>query len=105
VVVRSRDELAAVIDRNPLGKVADDPKLHTVYFLSGKPDAGAVRELEEADVAPEAFAAHGRELYTWHPNGIQKSPLVKLVAKAPLGVTATARNWNTVTKLLALADE
>jgi uncharacterized protein (DUF1697 family) len=104
VVVRSRDELAAVIERNPLGDVADDPKRHTVYFLSGKPDAAAVRALEEADVAPEAFAADGRELYTWHPKGIQKSPLVKLIAKAPLGVTTTARNWNTVTKLLELAD-
>src|SRR4029079_3903458 len=59
VIVRSRDELAAVVERNPLGDVADDPKLHTVYFLSGKPDAGAVRELERADVTPEAFAAHG----------------------------------------------
>jgi uncharacterized protein (DUF1697 family) len=105
VIVRSRDELAAAIERNPLGDVAGDPKRHTVYFLAGKPDADAVRELERADVAPEAFAAAGRELYTWHPDGIQKSPLVKLVAKAPLGVTWTARNWNTVTKLLALAEE
>jgi uncharacterized protein (DUF1697 family) len=104
VVVRSRDELAEAVERNPLGDLADDPKRHTVHFLSGKPDAAAVRALEAEDVAPEAFAAAGRELYTWHPKGIQKSPLVKLVAKAPLGVTATARNWNTVTKLLELAD-
>jgi uncharacterized protein (DUF1697 family) len=104
VIVRSRDELAEAIERNPLGGVADDPKRHTVYFLSGEPDAAAVQALEQADVEPEAFAAGGRELYTWHPNGIQKSPLVKLVAQAPLGVTATARNWNTVTKLLELAD-
>jgi uncharacterized protein (DUF1697 family) len=104
VIVRSRDELAAVIERNPLREVADDPKRHTVYFLSGEPDAAAVRALEAEDVAPEAVAAAGREIYTWHPDGIQRSPLVKLVAKAPLGVTSTARNWNTVTKLLELAD-
>jgi uncharacterized protein (DUF1697 family) len=105
VVVRSPDELAAVIKRNPLGDVADDPKRHTVYFLSGKPDAGAVRELLAADVAPEAVAAEGREIYTWHPDGIQRSALAKLVNNAPLGVTATARNWNTVTKLLDLARD
>jgi uncharacterized protein (DUF1697 family) len=104
VIVRSRDELAAVIERNPLRDVADDPKRHTVYFLSGEPDAGAVRALEREEIAPEALAAAGREIYTWHPDGIQKSPLVKLLGQAPLGVTATARNWNTVTKLLALAD-
>src|SRR5215212_1650324 len=86
VIVRSCDELAAVIERNPLRDVADDPKRHTVYFLSGEPDADAVRSLERADVAPEAFAAAGHELYTWHPDGIQKSPLVRLVSKAPLAL-------------------
>lgn len=105
VVVRSRDELAEVVERNPLGDVADDPKRHTVYFLSGEPDADAVRALESEDVAPEAVVVAGREIYTWHPNGIQRSPLVKLVGKAPLGVTATARNWNTVLKLLELAGD
>jgi uncharacterized protein (DUF1697 family) len=104
VVVRSRDELAAVVERNPLGDVADDPKRHAVHFLSGEPDAEAVTAIEQADLAPEAGAASVRELYTWHPDGLQNSTLAKLVAKAPLGVTVTNRNWNTVTKLLALAD-
>ena len=104
VVVRSPAELAAVVERNPLRDVADDPKRHTVYFLSGEPDAAAVAAIENEDIAPEAFAAAGRELYSWHPDGIQRSPLVARIAKAELGVTFTARNWNTVTKLLALAD-
>jgi uncharacterized protein (DUF1697 family) len=105
VIVRTRDELAAVIELNPLGDVAADPKRYTVNFLSGEPDPDGVREIEAVDVAPERFAAHGRELYTWHPDGIQRSPLVKLLTEKRLGVAATARNWNTVTKLLALADE
>ncbi|MGY5137631.1 DUF1697 domain-containing protein, partial [Streptomyces nigrescens] len=45
----------------------------------------------------------GRELYLWCPGGIGRSKLADAVSRAPLGVTATARNWNTVTKLLALA--
>jgi uncharacterized protein (DUF1697 family) len=104
VIVRSAEELAAVVERNPLRDIADDPKRHTVYFLSGEPDAGAVAALEGEDVSPEAFAAAGREIYTWHPDGIQRSPLVKRLGKADLGVTSTARNWSTVTKLLALAE-
>jgi uncharacterized protein (DUF1697 family) len=63
-----------------------------------------VRELEAADVAPEQFVLEGRELYAWHPGGVQRSKLNKLLAQR-LGLTATARNWNTVTTLLALADE
>jgi uncharacterized protein (DUF1697 family) len=105
VIVRSRDELAEVIERNPLRAVADDPKRHTVYFLSGAPDAGGVRQIAAADIGAERFAVSGREIHTWHPGGIQHSPLARLLTEQRLGVGATARNWNTVTKLLALADE
>ncbi|MEO8688962.1 MAG: DUF1697 domain-containing protein [Solirubrobacteraceae bacterium] len=105
VIVRSARELAAVVKRNPLADVADDPKRHQVSFLSAKPEAAVVRALEAADVAPEQVVVHGREIYAWHPGGIQRSPLVKLLTDRELGVTATARNWNTVTKLLELARE
>jgi uncharacterized protein (DUF1697 family) len=104
VVVRTRDERADVIARDPLGDVADEPKRYQVTFLSGAPDPDAVRALEAADVAPERVAVSGREIYAWHPNGIQRSPLAQLLTDRRLGVTATARNWNTVTKLLAMAD-
>jgi len=105
VVVRTRDELADVIARDPFGDVVDDPKRYQVSFLSGVPDRAVVEALHAADVAPERVVADGREIYAWHANGIQRSPLAKLLEDRRLGVTATARNWNTVTALLALADE
>jgi uncharacterized protein (DUF1697 family) len=104
VILRTPDELAAVIEANPLGDVATDPKRLQVHFLSGEPAAAAVRELEAADVAPERIAVAGREIHVWHANGIQRSPAAKLLARADLGVSATARNWSTVGKLLALAE-
>jgi uncharacterized protein (DUF1697 family) len=105
VVVRTRDELADVVRRDPLGDVATDPKRYQVSFLSAEPDPRAVREIAAVDVAPEEFVISGREVFAWHPNGIQRSPLARLLSERRLGVTATARNWSTVTKLLALADE
>jgi uncharacterized protein (DUF1697 family) len=105
VVVRTRDELAEVVRRNPLGKVAVNPKRYQVSFLDAEPDPEVVRRLEAAVVAPERFVVAGRELYAWHPEGIGRSRLWTLLAGRGLGVTATARNWATVTKLLALADE
>jgi uncharacterized protein (DUF1697 family) len=104
VVVRSRAQLAAVVERDPLGDVADEPKRYVVTFLSGKPDAAFVKKIAAEDLGDERFVAHGRELYTWHPNGIQKSKLARLTGDQRLGVTATARNWATVTKLLELAS-
>lgn len=104
VVVRTRDELADVVRRNPLGDVADDFKRLQVSFLSAEPEPEAARRLEAADLAPERVVISGREIYAWHANGIQASPLARMLSDKRLGVTATARNWSTVTKLLELAD-
>jgi uncharacterized protein (DUF1697 family) len=104
VVVRTRGELAEVVKRNPLAKVATDPKRYQVSFLSAKPAAKVVHKLEELAAGDERLAASGRELYAWHPKGVARSKLWAALAGRGLGVTATARNWTTVTKLLELAD-
>jgi uncharacterized protein (DUF1697 family) len=105
VVVRTRDELASVVDLNPLGKVATDPKRYQVSFLSAELDQGTVDGLAALATETEQFIAVGRELYAWHPEGVARSKLWNKLAGAGLGVTATARNWTTVTSLLELADE
>jgi uncharacterized protein (DUF1697 family) len=104
VFVRSHKEIAAVLARDPLGAVANNPSRYLVSFLSGKPSAAGVKEAKAIDVEPEQFVVHGREIYAWHPDGVHNSKLAKVLSEKRLGVTATARNWNTVTKLLELAD-
>jgi uncharacterized protein (DUF1697 family) len=104
VLVRSRQQLAAVVARDPLGAVAKNRSHYMVTFLRSKPPAKVVRELAAEDVAPEQFVIEGREIYAWHPAGVQRSKLNKLLAQR-LDITATARNWNTVTKLLELAAQ
>ena len=106
VVVRSRDELADAIERNPFAReAAEQPKRLQVSFCSAEPDAAIAERLEEAAAGGERVAVRGREIYAWHPNGLQRSALTKALTDKRLGVTATARNWNTVTKLLELADD
>ena len=104
VVTRTREQLAAVVKRDPLGKVASDPKRYQVSFLACELDAAILAELAELAVAPERLVAIGRELYAWHPRGVARSKLWARLADRRLGVPATARNWTTVTKLLELAD-
>ena len=104
VVVRTRDELAKVVKHNPLGKVATNPKRYQVSFLSAKPSREVVDRLEAAAAAGERFAVAGREIYAWHPDSVARSRLWALLAGQGLGVTATARNWTTVGKLLEMAD-
>ncbi|KIZ18341.1 DUF1697 domain-containing protein [Streptomyces natalensis] len=105
VMVRTRDELAAAVAANPFPQAAAEPKTLHLTFLSAVPDdTSALDALDQGAFAPDRFQLAGRELYLWCPNGIGRSKLADAVGRARLGVTATARNWNTVTKLLALAD-
>jgi uncharacterized protein (DUF1697 family) len=103
VVVRTRAELAAVVKRNPLGKVATEPKRYQVSFLEKKLPAKTLTELEAVAAPTEQVVAHGREIYAWHPAGVARSKLWSKLAGKGLGVTATARNWTTVEALLELA--
>lgn len=105
VVVRSRAELAKVVRHNPLGEVASNPKRYQVSFLAGKLAPAVVRKLEAAAAPEERLVVDSREIYAWHPEGVARSRLWAMLAGKGLGVTATARNWSTVTALLALADE
>jgi uncharacterized protein (DUF1697 family) len=105
VIARSAAELAAVIDHDPIPGAAEDPKRYQVTFLGEPPAADAVARLEQRATPSERVAVHGRELYSWHPDGIARSKLaVRLTAKE-LGVSATARNWTTVTTLQQMASD
>ena len=104
VVVRTRAQLAAIVRRNPLGDVAEDPKRYQVSFLDRKPKVEVMRKLEAFAASGERLVASGRELYAWHPKGVARSKLWAALAGRGLGVKATARNWTTVTKLLELAE-
>ena len=103
VVVRTRDELAAAIEANPF-YVPDNPKDLHVTFFSGEPDADAVAKLEGTDFAPDRLQFAGREVYVLYDNGMGRSELAKQLGRAKLGVAATDRNWNTITKLLEMCD-
>lgn len=111
VIVLTRDELAAVIDGNPY---ADEPNPRYVHgiFLPAELDEAAHSQIRQ--VADEAkgrgsrdeLTLLGRTLYLHTPDGFGTSDLAKtLLTKRTSPVsTGTARNWNTVTKLLALCD-
>jgi uncharacterized protein (DUF1697 family) len=104
VITRTRAQLANVVEHNPLAGVAKNPKRYQVSFLASKPSRDVIRRVEQAAAPTERVVVHGREIYAWHPETIARSRLWALLAGRTLGVTATARNWTTVQKLLELAD-
>ncbi len=100
VVLRTPAELSQVIAANPFRNRPDiDPRKLHVSFLAAKPASASL----EFDVAPEELKIVGRELYMYFPDGMGKSKLSMPKIERALKTTGTARNWNTVTKLLELA--
>ena len=105
VVVRTRDELAEVVRRNPLGDVADNPKRYQVSFLDSELDPKVADKLSGLAAGSERMEVIGREIYAWHPEGVARSKLWAGLAGKGLGVKSTARNWTTVTTLLEMAGD
>jgi uncharacterized protein (DUF1697 family) len=95
VLVRSATELRELLDENPFPEAAPNQLL--VLFLDETPSAASLREV----VAPggEELRACGRHVFIHFPKGQGQSKL-----KLPFQKTGTARNLNTLRKLLALLD-
>jgi uncharacterized protein (DUF1697 family) len=98
VLVRSGADLAKVVKGNPFPKV--DPKKLAVTFLSAKPAATKLKAV--GDIAPDEFRPGDRVVYLHQPNGFSGSKLPDFGKL--LGLTATARNWATTTKLRDLTN-
>jgi uncharacterized protein (DUF1697 family) len=103
-VMRTAEQLDAVISANPLPHRAPDAKKYVVTFFDAAPDPALVGALKPADFAPDEFVFAGDELYTWSPEGVHTSRFTQQFLTRKLGVAvATGRNWNTVLKLRELA--
>jgi uncharacterized protein (DUF1697 family) len=103
-MVRRADELDAVIAANPFTKEANSDPGHLVaIFLKDAPGAKAIAALQAAVKGREIIRHKGRELYIVYPDGIGRSKLTNKFIESRLDTRGTGRNWNTVTKLAALA--
>ena len=105
IVVRTAKDLRHAVAKNPFADAArDDPSHLLIAFIAGTPSPTAAKAFATAKFAPERFHL-GDELYAHYGAGIGKSKVPSTFVEKTLGTRATARNWNTVTKLIAIADE
>jgi uncharacterized protein (DUF1697 family) len=102
--VRDLVEWSSMIANNPfLAEATTDPSHLLVVCLRAQPGERSVRTLD-ALAGPERAGTWGRHLYLTYPKGIGRSRLTMSVIERTLGTRGTARNWNTVLKLAALAQ-
>ena len=105
VLVRDNAELAAVIADDPWPDATADHPSHVLVTFHRDPfPAEALDRLAQIQDHPERFHVADRELYTdfRSQQGMRDSALVSTMRKAKFPTVATARNWNTVTKLAEL---
>ena len=102
VVVRTKAQLDKVVAHDPFADRATDRSRYLVVFLEKAPTASWRRELDAGGYEPDEVAVHGKEVYLWLPKGVHDSRLAREATGKGAG-TATARNWNVVTRLAELA--
>lgn len=100
VILRTAAELAAVVDMNPFPAATSEPKTLHVTFLRKK----IANVLDGIDPGKDSLQASGREFYMHLPKGVSGQTYDTKTLNKRLGPDATSRNWNTVTKLLAMCD-
>lgn len=102
VMVRPVDDLRRVVEQIPFE--VRDPSKCAVAFLASPVDRARIEALDHVSFAPEELVAGEQELYLYFPNGMGRSKLLPILARDTFG-PATVRNWNTITKLLGMAEK
>jgi uncharacterized protein (DUF1697 family) len=102
IMLVSRPEWAELIKGNPFPEAIDQPTTLHAFVLSGRPKPESVKALVSKVAPPERVVVNGNILYLNVPLGFSNSKLPPVIDHT-LGIVSTARNWNTVLKLMALA--
>jgi len=104
VMVRSKTSFLKAVKDNPYPQAESKPTTLHVAFLSDKLSAGALEDFDRQRYLPDTFEVKGREIYFHLPNGAGRTELLGALSEKRLGVAATFRNWNTVSKLVDHLD-
>lgn len=106
IILRTPDEMRQAMAATPFAASRNlEPGKILVTFLAGEPGPEAEATLDGFKSYPEELHLKGRELYIYFPDGAGKSKLPWSQVEKLLKTTGTARNWNSVTKMFAMAEE
>lgn len=104
-MVRTAKEWADLVAGNPYPDEAkSDPARLVLVALKSSAKPGAEKALQAAIKGRETVRVFGKNAYMYYPDGQGESKVTPAVVEKHLGARGTARNWNTVLKLLALTQ-
>lgn len=105
IVVRTSKELRQMLDNNPFQ--GDEHPIARVFFVSFQetPSEEKVQALLAQEFGQEKLLIDGMSAYMFIPQAFSDSKLSNNFLERKLGVAATTRNFNTITKMIAWAEE
>jgi len=100
VFVLTTDQLYDIITKNVYkDDNSKDPKFLHVTFLTSKPKMFDFGTIESKKADNEEIAITGNVIYLYCPDGYGKTKLTNNFLETKLKVSATTRNWKTITEL------
>jgi uncharacterized protein (DUF1697 family) len=106
VVVIAKEDLEACFKNNPFLKEKDiDSKKLYVAFISTTLQSTSINDLKISQFKPDEASIDASRIFIKYAVGAGKTRFDQKYIEKKLNVTATIRNWNTVTQLLKLYEE
>ena len=106
VVVIGSADLEACFKNNPFLKEKDiDTKKLYVAFILTTLQSTSMNDLKISQFKPDEASIDGNKIFIKYAVGAGKTRFDQKYIEKKLNVTATIRNWNTVTQLLKMYEE
>jgi uncharacterized protein (DUF1697 family) len=106
IILRTVEEMRDVISRNPFARRSGiEPSKLLVSFLARDPGEEVRARVRAFRSEVEQIRIDGRELYIYYPNGMGRPKFSAAALDKILQIPATGRNWNSVTKMLSMAEK
>lgn len=105
VIVRTAAQLNSLAGANPFPRESDkEPHWVLLGVTKKEPKAGAAEAIEAKGQAGERVVEAGGALWFHYPNGVGTSKLSPALIDRAAGSPLTARNWRTMTALIAMLE-
>jgi uncharacterized protein (DUF1697 family) len=99
-IIKSREEIGAILNANPYSAAEDDNSKRIVALLSRKIDAEELTPIQKDPKITEKYYLRGDALYIYYAEGAGESKFTNSYIEKKLKLSASSRNWNTLEKAL-----
>jgi uncharacterized protein (DUF1697 family) len=104
VQLLTAEEMEKAMQSNPFPEGEPEPKSLHLFFLAAVPTQPNLEAIDALRTENERFALIDKVFYLHAPDGIGRSKLAEKFGKY-MGVSMTARNWRTVSKIMEMVEE